>query len=254
MRIFYKSVLLFTVFIIIVIFAAMVAFKIFTSSASILVPDLAGKSLMDANRTLSEKKLYLKIDGEDYSADVANGNIMKQDIPQGNDIKEGRTIGVILSKGPYIQYMPDFTSITITEAQEIAHKKNIKISTIINVHSDKIEMNKVIAQKPAPDEKGAKDLSLVVSAGGYESKYFCPDFVGRSVPEAQELAKSLSLELVVNGEGTKVEGQQPSNHSIIKKFSKVTISLKKEEAAAGSEPPAPSAPSVPSVPITETPR
>ncbi|MBF0472837.1 MAG: PASTA domain-containing protein [Nitrospirae bacterium] len=229
MRTFYRLTLLFTVFIAIVFVAAIIAFNIFTSTSSIPVPDLSGKSLMDATMALSDKRLYLKIGGEDYSTDVPSGFIMKQDIPQGNKIKEGRTLSVILSKGPYIQYMPDFTGVNIKEAQAIAAKNNIKSYRIVTVHSDKIEKDKVIAQIPAPEEKGNKDLSLLVSDGAYDTTYYCPDFAGRPIAEAQELAKSLGIELVLNGTGNKISDQQPQTHSIIKKFSKVTITLKDDE-------------------------
>jgi serine/threonine-protein kinase len=231
MKTFYKLTLLFTVFIIIALVAAMVAFNIFTSTSTIPVPNLSGKSLMDATITLSEKRLYLKIGGEDYSTDVPAGFIMKQDIPSDNKIKEGRTLSVIMSKGPYIKYMPDFTGIFLTEAEAVAAKNNIKNYRIVTVHSDKVERNKVIAQIPAPEEKGSKDLSLLVSAGGYETTYYCPDFAGRPLSEAQELAKSIGLELVINGSGGKIIDQQPQAHSIIRKFSKVTITLEdsKEE-------------------------
>ncbi len=41
-------------------------FKILSFSRSVEVPDLYGKSLLEANKLLTDRGLYLKIEGEDY--------------------------------------------------------------------------------------------------------------------------------------------------------------------------------------------
>jgi len=56
-------------------------FKILSFSRTVDVPDLYGKSLVEANALLTEKGLYLKIEGEDFDPGMLPGHILKQDVP-----------------------------------------------------------------------------------------------------------------------------------------------------------------------------
>jgi len=71
-------------------------------SKSVVVPDVQGKSMIEANTILKNEGLYIRVEGEDYDPAVPEGFIVRQDIPSGNKVKEGREIKVIVSKGPRI--------------------------------------------------------------------------------------------------------------------------------------------------------
>jgi len=81
-------------------------FKVLSFSRTVEVPDLYGKSLLESNKLLGNKSLYLKIEGEDYDALIPTGNIIRQDVPAGNKVKERRGIKVIISKGPEFSQFP----------------------------------------------------------------------------------------------------------------------------------------------------
>ena len=65
-------------------------FKVLSFSRTVEVPDLYGKSPLESNRLLARNGLYLKIEGEDYDSVVPPGNILRQDVPAGNMVKERR--------------------------------------------------------------------------------------------------------------------------------------------------------------------
>ncbi len=229
MKVLAKVLGFFIVFFCITVAAGYVTFMILTSAKSIEVPHLKGKSLLEANEILSGMKLYLKIEGEQYDMEIPSGYILKQKIPAGEKIKEGRTIRVVISKGPHVRYMPDFTGIRLKDAEEMVAMQNINIKKVIYVHSDSIEKDIVISQRPAPEEKGEKELTLIVSSGDYDVRYYCPDFIGKSVGEAKELAKSLGLELEISGPGEKITNQDPQPESIVRKGDIIHLELQKEE-------------------------
>ncbi|KJR40576.1 serine/threonine protein kinase [Candidatus Magnetoovum chiemensis] len=214
-----------------------VTYILFTSSKTIEVPDLQGKNLVEVNEILSRLRLYLKVAGEDYDAAQPRGYIIRQDTPPGNKIKENRTISVILSKGPYVQYMPDFRGLTIDEAHERASSNTLKIRSIISVHSEDIESGIVISQRPAPEEKGSKDVSLIVSSGTYGDASYCPDLTGKTLSDAQSIAESKGLKIHLSGTGNKVISQSPSSGGIIKKGDTInlTLGLDKKETVLKSK-------------------
>jgi serine/threonine-protein kinase len=221
-----KNSLITILFIITGALAAYVTFVLLTSTKNHEVPVLAGKSILDANKLLSEKKLFLKIEGESYDADVPAGYIIRQVIPAGNKIKEGRTIGVIISKGPKILYIPILSGLTLDDAEELIQQNNIKVDRIIKVHSPTVEKNKVIAQDPNPEEQGAGGITLIVSMGNYDDILVCPSFTGMAAEDAKNLARQIGLETTMTGEGNKVGSQSPPAQSLVKKGDAVRLELK----------------------------
>ncbi|GAB4405974.1 MAG: hypothetical protein OHK0032_00730 [Thermodesulfovibrionales bacterium] len=212
-------------FIILGLVSGYLAFKLLSFSRTVEVPDLRGKTLLEANSLLNKRGLYLKVEGEDHDPAVAPGNIARQDIPPGNKVKEQRGIKVILSKGPKVLFVPEFTGMSIEEAESVAAKSGLRVSRILRVHSDVVEKDRIIAQRPNPEEPIQGELSIVVSAGPYSSIYYCPDFSNKGRDEAQGLAEKLGLEVEFKGSGEWVRSQKPKPGSLIKSGETIHLQL-----------------------------
>lgn len=226
---FVRYPLFFVIFFLTGILTAYLTFIILTTTKSHEVPVLVGTSLLDANKTLHEMKLFIKIEGETYDADIPAGYILKQEIPAGNRIKEGRTIGVIISKGPKMLYVPMLSGLLIDEAETLIKQNNIQLERIIRVHSPTVEKNRVIGQDPNPEEQGAGGMTLIVSAGSYDEVLICPSFHDMSIDKARDLAQKLGLETLISGDGTVVESQVPYASSLIKKGDTIRLKLAEEK-------------------------
>jgi serine/threonine-protein kinase len=143
-------------------------FQLLSFSRTINVPDLRGKGMMDANDILRKNGLHIRLEGEDYDTAIPQGNIIRQDILPGSKVKEGREIGIVLSKGPKIQYVPDIVGQPLDRAEAILKEKGIQIGKILYVHSEKTSKNVVLAQRPETNESGADVFSILVSLGDFE--------------------------------------------------------------------------------------
>jgi len=218
---FVRYPLFFVIFFLTGILTAYLTFIILTTTKSHEVPVLVGTSLLDANKTLHEMKLFIKIEGETYDADIPAGYILKQEIPAGNRIKEGRTIGML--------YVPMLSGLLIDEAETLIKQNNIQLERIIRVHSPTVEKNRVIGQDPNPEEQGAGGMTLIVSAGSYDEVLICPSFQDMSIDRARDLAQKLGLETLISGDGTVVESQVPHASSLIKKGDTIRLKLAEEK-------------------------
>lgn len=207
---------------------AYLTFKLMSFSRTVDVPDLSGKNLVEANEILNKKGLNLKIEGEEYDPSVASGYIVRQDVPAGSGVKEQRRIKVILSKGPRVQTIPSVIGESADKAESILLQNGLKVAKVIRVHSGTDERDKVISQKPGPDDKIAEKVTLVVSAGPYDVIYYCPDFQGKTPEEAQLLAEKLGLKLNITGSGEKVKSQKPKAGNQIKAGDIINIQLEGE--------------------------
>ncbi|HEX8948784.1 MAG TPA: PASTA domain-containing protein [Dissulfurispiraceae bacterium] len=144
-------------------------FKLLSFSRTIMVPDLRGKTMLEANNIARGKGLYVRLEGEDYDSYIHQGSVIRQDIPSGSAVKDGREIGIVISKGPRVQYVPDVVGQSVDRAESMLKDKGIRVGKVIYVHSDKIPKNTVMAQRPEPNE-GGDVFKILVSLGGYESE------------------------------------------------------------------------------------
>jgi beta-lactam-binding protein with PASTA domain len=200
-------------------------FKVLSFSRTIEVPDLYGKSLVEANELLTEKGLYLKIEGEDFDSVMLPGHILKQDVPSKKKVKEGRGIKVIVSKGPRVQSIPMLVNETLSNAESILIQKGLRIAKVIRLHSDKIEKDRIIAQKPESSDKVSDYITVLVSLGPHELIYSCPDFKGMPVEEAKELIERLNLKVETGGPGNSVRAQKPKPGTYMKTGDTIYLQL-----------------------------
>lgn len=197
-------------FIILGLIFGYLTFKVLSFSRTVEVPVLTAKTLLEANKLLTDRGLYLKIEGEEYDAVVPQGNILRQNIPPGKTVKERRGIKVVISKGPRVWSIPFVVNETLANAETILLQKGLRISKVIPVHSDLVEKDRIIAQKPGPEEQISDSISVLVSLGPYEKTYYCPDFRSMFAGHAQDLAGKLNLKVVIEGTGEIVQTQRPS--------------------------------------------
>ena len=203
-------------FILIGLLSGFLTFKILSFSKTVDVPDLKGRTLIEANVLLTQKGLYLKAEGEEYDPVVLPGHIVRQDVPPGNKVKERRGIKVIVSKGPRVSSVPEVIGLGIDEAELVINQSGLRVTRVIRVHSSKVKRDRVIAQWPAPDEAMRETMTLVVSSGPYNIIYYCPDFSGKDRDEAQTLAERLGLTVEFTGQGEKVISQKPKPDTPVK--------------------------------------
>jgi serine/threonine-protein kinase len=211
-----KIPLYFLTFILLGLIFGYLTFKILSFSRTVEVPDLYGKSLIEANELLTKNGLYLKIEGEDYDSTVLPGHILRQDVPARDKVKERRGIKVIISKGPKVHSIPMLVNETLLNAESILLQKGLKITKVIRVHSDTIEKDRIVAQKPEPDERVGDYITVLVSLGPHEVIYYCPDFEGMFLEEVKELTEKLNLKIEVEGSGEDVKTQKPTPKTQIK--------------------------------------
>jgi beta-lactam-binding protein with PASTA domain len=213
------------IFILLGLVFGFLTFKLLSFSKTVQMPELQGKSLVEANRLLTDIGLYIKIEGEDYDASIPQGNIINQDIPAGNKVKERRGIKVVISKGPRVRSVPMIVNEPITNAETTLLQKGLKIGKVIMVHSDIVEKDRIISQKPEPNEQVSDVVTVLVSQGPYDKIYHCPDFKDMSLEQANILIKKLNLKSVIEGSGETIASQRPEPGKQIKAGDTIYLKL-----------------------------
>lgn len=183
------------------------------------IPDLDGMSEDRARQELENMGLVCSVVMR--SSDVVPaGMVFGQDPASGREASAGSEVTIVVSTGKVQIDVPDLKGMEVERAAEIlaGFKAELKVSA--RKADPKAKANTIISQTPAPGSrlKEGDVVSVVVCSGETASKA-APNLVGLSLMEARAQAKSLGIELAVDGdqsEGASVVSQQAAPGSVLK--------------------------------------
>ena len=135
--------------------------------SKIVVPSLAGLTVNEAKKDLSELGLTLRIGSEEFSEDIPEGRIIKSDPAGGGRISENGEVIVFTSKGKERILVPSLLGLSSEDAQKLIEKNNLVVGEISEEFSSDFAKGLIIRTIPANGERVKRDtqVSLVVSKG-----------------------------------------------------------------------------------------
>ncbi|MFQ5812640.1 MAG: protein kinase [Anaerolineae bacterium] len=131
----------------------------------IQVPDLVGLSQEEAHRLVEEAGLQLAVVGERHDSSTPALNIITQTITAGQMVRQGETIGVVISQGPNFISVPQVEGLPITAAEPGLREMGLDISRK-DVWSKEAE-GIILSQDPPADSIVSEGsvVTLIVSSG-----------------------------------------------------------------------------------------
>ena len=168
---------------------------IIKSEDTVIVPDLAGKNVVYALELLTDLGLNTKVEGSEYSTDMPKNNVIFQEPEPGSEIKKGRDVRVIISKGPKSILMPNLENLPVQQARIILEENSLCQGQISNIYSNRIKKDSVIAQVPTTGTMITRSecVNLLVSIGVRPQEYKMPDLKGRFLDSAIPLIENSNL-------------------------------------------------------------
>jgi serine/threonine-protein kinase len=159
---------------------------IIKSEDTVIVPDFVGKDVVHVLESLTDLGLNTKVKGSEYNADVPKNHIIFQEPKAGSEIKKGRDVKIIFSKGPQMIPMPNLAGLSLQQARLIFEEQDLcrgSLATVFDIGTDK---DTVIAQSPlsgATVRRGSC-VDLLVSEGPRPAAYKMPDLSGLQLEDA----------------------------------------------------------------------
>jgi beta-lactam-binding protein with PASTA domain len=168
---------------------------IIKSEDTVVVPDLAGKNVVYVLELLTDLGLNTKIEGSEYSTEMPKNNVIFQEPEPGSEIKKGRDVRIIISKGPKSILMPNLEKLSVQQARIILEENSLCQGQISSTYSNHIRKDSVIAQVPSAGTMITRNecINLLVSLGIRPQVYKMPDLEGRSLDSAIPLIESNNL-------------------------------------------------------------
>jgi beta-lactam-binding protein with PASTA domain len=167
------------------------------SGREYLLPDITNLSLKEAEEILQKKDLSLKILAEEYNPSKPPGIILSQSPNPQTKVKKGRIIKVVVSKGEKIVQVPNLKGISLRQAELMLGEEGLEVGEINWIPSDSFPENVVVNSSPSFGLSVPLGMSvnLEVSLGVSLDTVMMPDLAGKSLEEARNVLKELSLEI-----------------------------------------------------------
>ena len=159
----------------------------------VFMPDLLGKTQEEAASELEAQSLTLTVTGEEFSENYAQGQVMGQQIPEGQAVERGSSVGVTISKGSdrVLLAQLNLPGMTLSQAQQLLEEKGLSV-TVEREYNDQIPVDQVI--RFSPDEaKVGESVALTVSQGPQVVAGKVPQLTGHTQAEAEAMLAQVSL-------------------------------------------------------------
>ncbi|MEO7442194.1 MAG: PASTA domain-containing protein, partial [Acidimicrobiales bacterium] len=153
------------------------------------VPSLAGRTLDQARAEVADEKFKLRETGRVNSDTVPAGTIIDQ-VPARGNLREGKTIGVVISAGLPPREVPDLTGLDQTAAVAALAAADL-VAVVTRGRNEDVPLDIVINWAPTGTVTKNAEISINVSDGAPLREV--PDLSGRSFEDAKALLAERGL-------------------------------------------------------------
>lgn len=207
------------------------------SSGDIAVPDVKGKTLVEAEAILKDNNLDFTLK-EEFDAKVPTGTVIKQSPGAGSHVKAGRKIQLTVSKGAEPGVVPDLKGKNLAEATEMLHAAKLAVGKVTVQYKEGAAQGAVLSQDIEAGKKVAAGTKVDLVVNISKGQSVAPDLKGLTLSDARERLSSMGL--MVGSVTTKedsapkgtVIGAEPEFGKVLSEGSVVTLIVsggKKEE-------------------------
>lgn len=159
---------------------------IIKSEDTVIVPDLVGKDIVYALEFLTDLELNTKVKVSEYSENIPKNHVTFQDPAAGAEIKKGRDVRIIISKGPKRISMPNLMTLSVHQARLILEENGVCPGESSRTYSEGMEKDHIIAQVPSAGSMITRGdcVDLLISLGSRPKAYKMPNLNGLALDEA----------------------------------------------------------------------
>lgn len=158
------------------------------SDNTVVVPDLAAKEVVYALELLSDLGLNTKVKTSDYSNTVPRHHIISQSPEPGTEIKKGRDVRLIISKGPRTVVVPNLSSVNLAQVRIYLAENGLHQGVISYTDSAETPRDDLLSQNPLPGSVAMRGdpVDLLVSTGKRHELMAMTDYRAMGLNQAIE--------------------------------------------------------------------
>ena len=146
-----------------------------------VVPQLAGKTLDEARAEVADEEFGVRAAEERFDEAVPDDRIIEQSPAAGRELKEGRSVKVVVSKGPAPRGVPDLTNLDQAGAEKALTDAGF-VPKVVPQPDEQKPKGAVLTWSPTGTLPKGTEVNVTVSGGPAPREI--PDVTGKSFEEA----------------------------------------------------------------------
>jgi eukaryotic-like serine/threonine-protein kinase len=217
MKTFFRFVLLALTLLVVALVSALTAMRFAIHGREVAVPDLVGKTPLEARRAAELNGFQFEIERQYYSANIPEGRILLQIPPAGTQIRRGWQIRVAESLGPQRVEIPNLLGESERAAEFNILRRGLDVGAVAQIEMPSVPADQVIAQSPSPSAASiaAPKISLLSAQPSAAQAFVMPSFVGQTLASATEALRDAGLRvgnvtLMATGTNNSAPGPSPA--------------------------------------------
>lgn len=200
---------------VVIVAAGLAYFMMSSSNDSVVVPDVSGQSIREAQSTLEDSGLVVGSVTRQESSEVDEGDVIATNPKAGTTAKEGSEVDLTVSSGTDTFVMTDYTGMSYEDAvKDLIENYNLQEKQIVKkeVASNSTEPGQIISQTPeAGDTFNPSGDGEIVFEVATASSVTMPTLVGYSYADA----KNALLELGFKSSQIQADSDQAPSSAIV---------------------------------------
>jgi serine/threonine-protein kinase len=197
------------------------------------VPQVEGLEEQAAKDALTSRGLRWTIDRQAHD-EIAEGVVISQEPPEGQQLKEGDTVSLVISLGRGLTPVPDLDGMTRDQAIAALEAAGLKLGRVLTPRpSSAQDKDRVIQQQYAPGLRIERGSTVDIRLGSGPETASVPQVEGMTQAEATSTLRAAGFEVnvVFSDEGLcafspgEVCDQDPESGTVYEKGKTVTITV-----------------------------
>lgn len=162
---------------------------------AVRVPQVVDMTYESARTLLERSDLVIVEQAKKFDSHFRAGVIMAQNPNVDSNVKKGRRVYVLVSKGEPLVDVPRLIGLSERNAVFEISKVGLELRSINYQHSDQIHNGVVMEQSMSEnlEVKAGQKIDIVISLGRFPNRFIVPDIIGRSLKDAKRVIKQYGL-------------------------------------------------------------
>jgi serine/threonine-protein kinase len=206
------------------------------------VPGVVGLSEAAAQTKITAEGFKYQKEGAQASADVAEGNVARQDPEQNTKLEKGGTVGYWVSSGAGKVTVQNVVGKDVVEATAILSKQGLDVTTKPEVNPD-VQVGTVLRQNPEAQQQVDAGTTVTLTVAAATNTVKVPPLTGMSQENAVNLLKSMGLTSNVQAvdsqlPGGTVDHQDPASGTEVQPGTTVNVYISNQPVSTTVKVPA----------------
>ena len=182
----------------VILFNSVLMPRLIHGAGQVAVPDLTGRTLVQAEQQLQPLGLQLSRAGERFDPSVPRGAILSQDPVGGERVRGSKRVAVVVSLGEEFSSVPALFGESQRSAEALLKSAGLKVGFITRAPGEAAGEGLVAGSDPGPETVLARDtpVNLLVSMGAGEESFVMPELSGREISGVRRQLEALGYRVV----------------------------------------------------------